>query len=104
AVFWLNHRQSGGCPPPAAGGVPSGRECFVVMAAGAGGVSMSLTTAPGTMTGEEIVALTKRHTMFEWTAQSKADPIPVAGAKGCWFWTPEGKRYLDFNSQLMGTS
>jgi taurine--2-oxoglutarate transaminase len=25
----------------------------------------------------------------------------VAGAKGCWFWTPEGKRYLDFNSQLM---
>ena len=29
------------------------------------------------------------------------DPIPVAGAKGCWFWTPEGKRYLDFNSQLM---
>ena len=26
---------------------------------------------------------------------------PVAGAKGCWFWTPEGKRYLDFNSQLM---
>jgi taurine--2-oxoglutarate transaminase len=25
----------------------------------------------------------------------------VAGARGCWFWTPEGKRYLDFNSQLM---
>jgi taurine--2-oxoglutarate transaminase len=25
----------------------------------------------------------------------------MAGAKGCWFWTPEGKRYLDFNSQLM---
>ena len=25
----------------------------------------------------------------------------MAGAKGCWFWTPEGKRFLDFNSQLM---
>src|SRR4051812_49780082 len=53
------------------------------------------------MTGDEIVALTKAHTLFEWSAQSKVDPIPVAGAKGCWFWTPEGKRYLDFNSQLM---
>jgi taurine--2-oxoglutarate transaminase len=29
------------------------------------------------------------------------DPIPVAGAKGVYFWTPEGKRFLDFNSQLM---
>src|SRR5919106_5390237 len=51
--------------------------------------------------GEEIVSLTKTHTLFEWSAQSAVDPIPVAGAKGCWFWTPEGKRYLDFNSQLM---
>ncbi len=55
----------------------------------------------GAMTGDEIVALTKRHTIFEWSAQAAVDPIPIAGAKGCWFWTPEGKRYLDFNSQLM---
>ena len=48
-----------------------------------------------------MVALTKAHTLYEWSAQAKVDPIPVAGAKGCWFWTPEGKRYLDFNSQLM---
>jgi taurine--2-oxoglutarate transaminase len=54
-----------------------------------------------TRSGEEIVALTKAHTLYEWSAQSKVDPIPVAGAEGCWFWTPEGKRYLDFNSQLM---
>jgi taurine--2-oxoglutarate transaminase len=59
---------------------------------------MSITTA---RSGQEIVTLTRRHTLFEWSAQSKADPIPVAGAEGCWFWTPEGKRYLDFNSQLM---
>jgi taurine--2-oxoglutarate transaminase len=56
------------------------------------------------MTGDEIVALTKRHTLFEWSAQSKVDPIPVAGAKGVYFWTPEGKRFLDFNSQLMCTN
>ncbi len=53
------------------------------------------------MNGEAIVDLTKRHTLFEWSAQGAVDPIPVAGAKGCWFWTPEGKRFLDFNSQLM---
>jgi taurine---2-oxoglutarate transaminase len=53
------------------------------------------------MTGEEIVELTRQHTLFEWSAQSAVNPIPVAGAKGCWFWTPEGKRFLDFNSQLM---
>ena len=53
------------------------------------------------MTSDQMIALTKQHTLFEWSAQSKVDPIPVAGAKGCWFWTPDGKRYLDFNSQLM---
>lgn len=58
-------------------------------------------TAGSVMSGEEILRLSKAHTLYEWSAQSKADPIPVAGAKGCWFWTPEGKRYLDFNSQLM---
>src|SRR5213593_1924715 len=54
-----------------------------------------------TMTGEEMIALSKKHTLFEWTAQSKVDPIPVAHAKGIYFYTPEGKRFIDFNSQLM---
>jgi taurine---2-oxoglutarate transaminase len=57
-------------------------------------------TAPG-LSGQTIVDLTKKHSLFEWSAQGAIDPIPVAGAKGCWFWTPEGKRFLDFNSQLM---
>jgi taurine---2-oxoglutarate transaminase len=54
-----------------------------------------------TMTGDEIIALTKRHTIFEYTAQATVDPIPVSRAKGVYFWTPEGKRFIDFNSQLM---
>jgi taurine--2-oxoglutarate transaminase len=53
------------------------------------------------MTGDEIVALSKKHSIFEWSSQQAVDPIPVAGAKGVYFWTPEGKRFLDFNSQLM---
>jgi taurine--2-oxoglutarate transaminase len=53
------------------------------------------------LSGQVIVDLAKNHTFFEWSAQGAVDPIPVAGAKGCWFWTPEGQRFLDFNSQLM---
>src|ERR1051325_7762076 len=53
------------------------------------------------MTGDEMVALSKQHTLFEWSAQASGDPIPVARAKGIYFWTPEGQRFIDFNSQLM---
>jgi len=53
------------------------------------------------MTGDEMIALSKKHTLFEWSAQASFEPIPVARAKGVYFWTPEGKRFLDFNSQLM---
>ena len=56
------------------------------------------------MTGEEMIALSKKHTLYEWSAQSKVDPIPVAKAKGVYFWTPEGKRFIDFNSQLMSVN
>ncbi|HZR22771.1 MAG TPA: aminotransferase class III-fold pyridoxal phosphate-dependent enzyme [Vicinamibacterales bacterium] len=62
---------------------------------------MATETLNTTMSGEEMVALSKKHTLFEWSAQAKVDPIPVARAKGIYFWTPEGKRFIDFNSQLM---
>jgi taurine--2-oxoglutarate transaminase len=65
---------------------------------------MSTTTEAMTnvgMSGDEIVKLCRRHTLFEWSAQAAVDPIPVARSKGIYFWTPEGKRYIDFNSQLM---
>jgi len=53
------------------------------------------------MTSDDIVRLSKKHTIFEWSPQGTFDPLPVARAKGVYFWTPDGKRYLDFNSQLM---
>ena len=56
------------------------------------------------MTSEEIIALSKKHTIFEWTAQKSVNPIVVARAEGVYFWTPEGKRFLDFNSQLMSVN
>jgi taurine--2-oxoglutarate transaminase len=60
-----------------------------------------MTTLAENMTGEQIVELCRRHTIFEWSAQSAVEPIPVARAKGIYFWTPEGKRFIDLNSQLM---
>src|SRR6059058_3700308 len=53
------------------------------------------------MTSDEIIKLSKKHTIFEWSPQGTFDPLPVGRAKGVYFWTPDGKRYLDFNSQLM---
>jgi taurine---2-oxoglutarate transaminase len=53
------------------------------------------------MTGDEILALSKKHTIQEWSAQKAIDPIAVVRAQGVHFWTPEGKRFIDFNSQLM---
>jgi taurine--2-oxoglutarate transaminase len=60
-----------------------------------------MATTTGEMSGAEIVDLCRKHTLFEWSAQGAIDPIPMARAKGVYFWTPEGKRYIDFNSQLM---
>ena len=58
----------------------------------------------GVMSAEEIVALSKKYTLFEWVAQSTADPIPVETAKGSYFYSTDGKRYLDWNSQLMSVN
>src|SRR5438309_12084636 len=60
-----------------------------------------MTVISETMTGDQIVDLCRRHTIFEWSAQAAVEPIPVERAKGIYFWTPEGKRFIDFNSQLM---
>src|SRR4029434_2512420 len=57
--------------------------------------------AAHTIHGDEIVELTRKHTISEWAVQGAVDPIPVARARGVYFWTPEGKRFIDFNSQLM---
>jgi taurine--2-oxoglutarate transaminase len=65
---------------------------------------MAIDAAPGTLSAEEIVGLSRKHTLFEWVAQNAADPIPVATAKGSYFYSADGKRYLDFNSQLMSVN
>jgi taurine--2-oxoglutarate transaminase len=54
--------------------------------------------------GRQIVADAKEYVLHSWSVQSALDPIPVAGGEGRYFWDYEGKRYLDFASQLVNLS
>jgi taurine--2-oxoglutarate transaminase len=79
-------------------GAPEGRR------RGAGGGPLGIGTASEAMTTEEIVALNRAHTFFSWSVQGAIDPIAVDHAEGVWLYTPDGKRILDFNSQLMSVN
>jgi taurine--2-oxoglutarate transaminase len=65
---------------------------------------VTIAAAPHVLSADEIVALSKQYTLYDWMAQSAADPLPVDHAKGVYFWTTDGKRYIDFNSQLMSVN
>jgi taurine---2-oxoglutarate transaminase len=56
------------------------------------------------MTSEEIVDLNRAHTFFSWSVQGQLDPIAIDRAEGVYLYTPEGRRILDFNSQLMSVN
>jgi taurine---2-oxoglutarate transaminase len=56
------------------------------------------------LTADEIVSMSRRYTLYDWTAQEKVAPIPVERAEGVYFYTPDGRRFIDFNSQLMGVN
>jgi taurine--2-oxoglutarate transaminase len=51
-----------------------------------------------------MVDLSKEYTFFSWSVQGQVNPIPVTRAEGVYFWDADGKRYLDFSSQLMNTN
>src|SRR5438045_1573502 len=62
---------------------------------------MTTTEIAGAMTAEEMIALTKRHSIFSWSAQASVNPIAMVRGEGIYFWDADGKRYMDMNSQLM---
>jgi len=54
--------------------------------------------------GARIIEDAKNHVLYSWSVQSQINPIAVAGAEGRYFWDYDGKRYLDFASQLVNVS
>jgi taurine--2-oxoglutarate transaminase len=54
--------------------------------------------------GQQIVADAKQYVLYPWSVQDTVQPLAVAGAEGRYFWDYDGKRYLDFASQLVNVS
>src|ERR1700747_3467520 len=54
--------------------------------------------------GTQVQEEAKRYVLYSWSVQDGINPIPVAGAEGRYFWDYDGKRYLDFASQLVNVS
>jgi taurine--2-oxoglutarate transaminase len=54
--------------------------------------------------GAQVVADAKEYVLHSWSVQDALNPIAVAGAEGRHFWDYDGKRYLDFASQLVNVS
>jgi taurine--2-oxoglutarate transaminase len=42
--------------------------------------------------------------MYTWAASGAVNPIPIERAEGVFMYEPGGKRYYDFNSQLMSVN
>src|ERR1700750_2837568 len=62
------------------------------------------TTESDTALGKQIVEDAKRSVLYSWSVQDAINPIAVAGAEGRYFWDYDGKRYLDFASQLVNVN
>jgi taurine--2-oxoglutarate transaminase len=56
------------------------------------------------MNNEEIIRLNREYTIFSWATQGAVNPIPIARAEGVYLWDADGRRYLDFSSQLMNVN
>ncbi|MEM7438458.1 MAG: aminotransferase class III-fold pyridoxal phosphate-dependent enzyme [Pseudomonadota bacterium] len=63
----------------------------------------SLLNAFPTHDPEWVQDMHANHYLQSWSKQGNR-PRVIAGAQGSWFWDTEGKRYLDFQSQLVNAN
>ena len=56
------------------------------------------------MNTKEIIRQNREYTLFSWSAQGALDPVAVDRAEGVYLWDTDGRRHLDFSSQLMNTN
>ncbi len=87
---------------PRAGGVPTTGTSRRAAAARYDPEMATIETNPEL--GQQIVEDAKRYVLYSWSVQDAINPIAVAGAEGRYFWDYDGKRYLDFASQLVNVS
>ncbi len=53
---------------------------------------------------EQILQSNLDHTIFSWTPQGGLNPLNIERAEGVYLYDRDGKRYLDFSSQLMNVN
>jgi taurine--2-oxoglutarate transaminase len=56
------------------------------------------------MNNQQIINDNLDYTLFSWGKQGGLNPINVSHAKGSYFYDRDGKKYLDFSSQLMNVN
>ena len=53
---------------------------------------------------KSLKQLSLDHTLFAWSNQKVLNPIHIKKAKGVYLYDDQGKRYIDFSSQLMNVN
>ncbi len=63
-----------------------------------------MTISPDQTREARIRELSRAHVLTSWSAQAAIDPLPLAGGEGAYFWDHQGRRFLDFTSQLVNVN
>jgi taurine--2-oxoglutarate transaminase len=56
------------------------------------------------MDKNKIIENNLHHTIFSWSKQGGLNPLNISHGKGSYLWDRDGKKYLDFSSQLMNVN
>ncbi|MCG2623295.1 aspartate aminotransferase family protein [Arthrobacter sp. I2-34] len=54
--------------------------------------------------GRRAYELDRKHVFHSWSAQDKIKPMTILKAEGSWVWDGEGRKLLDFSSQMVNTN
>jgi taurine--2-oxoglutarate transaminase len=65
---------------------------------------MSDPILPAALPEDQVRRDDRAHVFHSWSAQAQIDPLPIAEARGSYFWDYQGTRYLDFSSQLVNVN
>lgn len=57
-----------------------------------------------TISHADLVAKNKEYTLASWMAQNDWNPISMVRGEGIYFWDADGKRYIDWSSQLVNVN
>ena len=60
--------------------------------------------SPDPARGKAVYELDRAHVFHSWSAQGQISPMPIAGGACSYCWDFDGKKYLDFSSQLVFTN